>query len=201
MTLATIMPTRNTPALIESMLSVLFPDVRTILDVTYGNGAFWKGSGRTVIALDKDRARARDVCADFTALPFRDRSVDLVVFDPPYHTDMGRGKPSIMGARFGTFATLADLRAALTAGCREAMRVARIGALIKVQDYVHASRVQWLDQWVIDELGLPYERVFQVRAHKLIDPKWGPPLSARRTHGIYLAYRTDGDVHRRRRCA
>lgn len=201
MTLYTIMPTRQTGRVLEDMLTVLFPDATTILDTTYGNGAFWKGSARQVIALDKDRARARDVCADFTALPFRDASVDVVVFDPPYHTDMGKGKPSVMGARFGAFPTLADLRAALTQGCLEARRVARVGVIVKVQDYVHASRVQWMDQWVIETLGLPYERVIQPRTSKICDPKWGSQLSAYRNHGMFLAYRTDGDVHKRRRSA
>ncbi len=124
-----------------------------------------------------------------------------MTFDPPYHTDMGRGKPSVMGARFGTFATIPDLRAAIECGCREAWRVARVGVIVKVQDYVHASRVQWLPRWVCDALGEPYDRVIQVRTHKIVDPKWGAQRSAYRNHAEFLAFRKGDQRHIRRRAA
>jgi hypothetical protein len=111
---------------------------------------------------------------------------------------MGRGKPSVMGARFGTFPTIPDLRAALDQGCCEAWCVARLGVIVKCQDYVHASRVQWLPRWVQVALGEPYDRVIQRRPQKIVDPKWREQRSAYRNHAEFLAFRKDGPVHRAR---
>jgi hypothetical protein len=184
---------------VARMLAVLYPDARTVLDMTYGSGKFWDGSARVAVTgLDLDPARAPNVVGDFRALPFADRSFDVAIFDPPYHTDMGRGKSSIMGARFGTFATLPELEAAVRQGCAEAWRVARLGVIVKCQDYIHASRPVWMSDWVRSALGEPYDFAMQVRPHKITDPKWSRQLSAWRNHATYWAFRKDGNVHRSR---
>ena len=71
--------------------------------------------------LDLDPSRARDVVGDFRALDFEDDSFDVGIFDPPYQWDMGRGKPSVMGGRFGTYRSEAEARASIQAGAREAL--------------------------------------------------------------------------------
>lgn len=201
MTLYSVMVTNDTPMLIDQMMQVFFPDAKTVLDVTYGNGAFWKGLSYDVTGLDVDPDRAKDVCADFQRLPFSDDAFDITVFDPPYHTDMGRGKASVMGGRFGTFPRIIDLHSAVRRGANEAMRVGKIGALIKVQDYCHASKIQWMPDWVKEVLGDPYDSVIQVRQRKIVDPKWGAQLTAYRNHAVFLAYRKDGVTHKRRKIA
>jgi hypothetical protein len=87
------------------LLRVIFPDATTVLDATYGKGMFWAGSTADVqvTSLDRNQARRVDVVGDFTALPFRDGAFDVCIFDPPYQWDMGRGKGSIIGNRFGTY--------------------------------------------------------------------------------------------------
>ena len=96
---------RAAPAeIVAGMLRVLYPDAETLLDATHGHGRFWTADPPVAVTgLDLDTARAPHVVGDFRALPFRDGSFDVVIFDPPYHTDMGRGKASVMGSRFGTF--------------------------------------------------------------------------------------------------
>lgn len=199
----------ETPVQIMSRaLPIWFPDARNILDVTYGHGKFWLGeqlenrlrawNGLTVYGTDLDPARALTAVADFQHLPFRDGKVDLIVFDPPFHTDMGHATPSVMGARFGTFATIPDLQEAVQAGCREAWRVARLGVIAKVQDYIHASRAVWISDWLRGELGEPYDVVHQVRKHKITSPMWTRQLSAWRNHATYWAFRKDGPIHKAR---
>lgn len=195
---------RGTSAqVVAKMLRVLFPDARTVLDMTYGSGSFWRGSdaGLDVTGIDINPDRARHVAADFTRLPFRDDSFDVAIFDPPYHTDMGRGKASVMGARFGAYPTLIELMMAVRKGSVEAMRVGRLGAIVKVQDYVHASRLVEMTQWVRERIGSPYQRVDILRTHKLLDPKWGDQLSAYSNSATFLAYRHGDQRHIRRKSA
>ena len=188
--------------IVAGMLRVLYPDARTVLDATHGNGRFWDGAASArVTGLDLDRTREPDVVGDFRGLPFRADAFDVVIFDPPYHTDMGRGKPSAMGSRFGHVATIADLQTMLVAGCLEARRVSRLGCIVKVQDYIHAARLVRMSAWVEAALGEPFDFVHQARKHKIRDRKWSRQLSAWRNHATYWAFRWDGPVHRARAAA
>ncbi len=133
-------------------------------------------------------------------MPFTDGAFDVAIFDPPFHTDMGRGTASVMGARFTTFGTLAELRAAVEHGCREAWRVGRLGAIVKCQDYIHESRAVRMSRWVQDAMPVePFDALHLRRRHKLVDLKWWDQLSVWRNHATFWVYRTDGPVHRRRR--
>ena len=190
---------------IARLMTVLFPDARTVLDTTFGSGAFWKGTGLpvTVTGMDINPERARDVCADFTRLPFADDSFDVVVFDPPYHTDVGHAKASETHKRYGSFATIDELRPAVERGTAEAWRVARLGAIVKVQDYIHASRAVWMSLWVHGAIPVePYDVLHVQRAcGKIRSPRWTRQLSVWRNHATYWVYRKGGPVHRARRPA
>lgn len=188
---------------VERLLGVLLPDAVTILDATYGSGSFWRGSHADVrvTGLDINPSRAKHVCGDFTRLPFVDDAFDVVIFDPPYHTDVGHQKASATHARFGSFDTLADLRLAVQLGTAEAWRVARLGVIVKVQDYIHASRAVWMSLWVHGAIPVePYDVLYaRRRCGKIRSPKWNDQLSVWRNHATYWVYRKDGAVHRRRR--
>src|SRR5688572_13762586 len=105
-----------------------------------------------------------------------------------------------MGKRFGTFGTIPELQAAVEQGARECWRVARLGVLAKVQDYIHASRLTMLSDWVRAAIPeAPYDFVHGWGQGTITDPKWGEQLSVR--HGgqpTYWAFRKDGPVHKRR---
>jgi hypothetical protein len=182
------------------LLRVLFPDARTILDMTYGKGNFWNGKADVeVVGIDLDPGRARDVCADFTRLPFADGAFDVAIFDPPYQWDMGRGKASIIGALFGTYGSEADAKRAVQLGSLEAWRVSRLGVLVKVQNYIHASRLVHMTRWVEDAIPSPlYDELHLVNPRKLIVPRWKDQLSVYRNHSTFLAFRHGDQRHVRR---
>lgn len=196
--LLSVMPGLSSAQAIERLRALLYPDARTALDLTYGRGGFWApGSPLRVVGLDRNPARARDVCADFTALPFLDDAFDLAIFDPPFLTEMSpRAK---MGAAFGWFASGAECEAAVRAGCREAGRVGRLGAIVKVQDHIHSSKAVWMSEWVRQELGEPFDFLMTTRASKMGGSNWGEQLSVRRNHCSYWCFRFDGQRHQRRR--
>ena len=125
---------------VADILRVLFPDARTVLDMTYGKGQFWSPKHPvpvTVTGLDIDPQRARDVIGDFQCPDLYEESQDVAIFDPPYQWGMGRGKPSVMGERFGTYHSEAEARATIQQGVRAAWQVSRLGIIVKVQDHVH----------------------------------------------------------------
>jgi len=179
-----------TAALVAGLLVVAFPDAHTALDLTPGRGCFFREDVPIHVTVTSSRA-------DFRELPDADASYEVVLFDPPHVADAGA--QSIMGARFGTYRTLAALEAAVRQGAREAWRVARVGVVVKVTDAMHASRFVRMSGWIYAELGEPYDVVHQVRARPLVDPRWRQPqLSARNNGSTYLIFRKDGPEHRRR---
>jgi hypothetical protein len=186
---------------VAGLLRIAFPDAETALDMTWGNGSFWDGSAHVeVTGLDIDSTRARDVVGDFRSLDFAACSFDVAIFDPPFHTNMGRGKASVMGARFKTFATIAELRDAIEAGCREAWRVSRLGVIVKVQNHIHESRLIQMTRWVEDAIPSPlYDELHLQRPAKLLDGKWSDQLSVWRNHSTLMVFRHGDQRHNRRR--
>src|SRR5207248_1563814 len=132
---------------------------------------------------------------DFRALPFGPEAFDVAIFDPPYLTDTS--ERSIMGRRFGHFPTVAELRAAVEQGCREAWRVARLGLIVKCQDYIHASCPVWMSDWVKGALPVePYDHLILRRSRKITDRKWNRQLSVWRNHATFWVFRKDGQKHK-----
>ncbi len=188
---------------VSRLMALLFPDAVTVLDTTFGSGSFWKGCTLPVqvTGLDINPERARDVCADFTRLPFADSSFDVVVFDPPYQWDMGRGKASVMGGRFGSYQSEQHARETIQGGAAEAWRVARLGLLVKVQNHIHASRLVHMTRWVEDAVPSPLYDELHLTRRKMVYPKWRDQLSVYRNHATFMAFRQDGPVHRARKAA
>jgi hypothetical protein len=176
-------------AVVAAMLRVLFPDARTALDLTPGRGRFRDGMAHVAVVASG---------ADFRCLPYADGAFDVAVFDPPHVADGGAN--GIMARRFGTY-TAADLEPTIRRGCREAMRVGRLGCIVKVTDHVHGRRFWDQSGWVRDELGVPYDVVHQVRPRNLEDGKWRNVFSARSNGAVYLAFRHGDQRHRARRGA
>ena len=182
-------------------MQVCFPDQKSILDSTYGRGNFWPKDQRdAIVGVDINPVRAKDICADFTRLPFADNAFDITVFDPPYVSNMGKGKPSVMGSQFGSFASLGELESTVRAGTREAWRVSRLGVIVKIQDHIRSGRLMRMSRWVEEEIPVPlYDEMHVMQQRKLVDPKWGDEqLSIYRNHSTYMVFVKGSQYHRRR---
>jgi hypothetical protein len=189
---------------LDKILTILVPETQTVLDMTWGYGNFWTPAMLArwrVTGYDLDPALAKDKVGDFTALKDADGAYDVAIFDPPYQTDPGAA--AVIDAQFGSYPTIADLRHAVTLGTREAVRVARVGIVVKVMDYIHASRLVRMSRWVEEAAGLDlYDFVMVESPSKIEDGRWtkhGAQLSVRSTATTWLVFRKDGPVHRRRR--
>jgi hypothetical protein len=166
----------------------IYPDAVTALDLSPGERCFWSERVPTGLTVTFSPH-------DFTCTPYADRSFDLPIIDPPHLGGLGEG--SFMRARYGTYSTK-ELPKVIRAGAREAWRLARIGALVKVCDHVNSAHFRRETGWVIDAVGQePYEVVHIIRP-PVGSARWPEePLSARSNGSTLLLFRR-GSKYRRR---
>jgi len=171
-----------------------------ILDATVNMGRFWVGSERNVIGLDVNAKFRPDVVADNRRMPFNDRRIDVVVYDPPHVPNQGRDKSKDFNTRFGLV-----LRSSAQNGynfthlyppfVREAFRVLKPEGLLlcKIADYIHNHRYQWahveLVRAAIDAGFCACDCIVKVRKGPIVDPKWKTAHHARRQHCYWLVFR------------
>lgn len=173
---------------------------RRILDATLNGGRFWRGSKRAVIGMDIDPRHGPGLVADNTAMPFRDASLDVIVYDPPHIPNQGKDNKKDFGTRFGLV-----LRSSKENGytfthtfppfVREAYRVLREEGVLfcKITDYVHHHRYQWAHIELISaarEAGFtPCDCIVKIRKGPIIDPKWKTAHHTRRQHCYWIVFR------------
>jgi len=173
---------------------------RRILDATINGGRFWRGSKRSVVGIDIERAHKPAIVADNTHMPFGDSFFDVVVYDPPHIPNQGRDKLKDFNTRFGL-----GIKSPKEKGyafshtfppfVKEAHRVLRNEGLLfaKIADYVHDHRYQWahveLVQAAKDAGFVPCDCIIKIRKGPIIDPKWKVAHHSRRRHCYWLVFR------------
>ena len=115
----------------------------TVIDVTWGAGGFWTHfHPKVLIGCDLVAVRARNVMADFTALPFPDNAADTVVFDPPYKLNGIRAerysRHPLRGG--GPYMPASHRHGLMVTGLVESIRVARRYVLAKCADQQSSGR-------------------------------------------------------------
>ena len=173
---------------------------RRILDATVNLGRFWRSSHRPVIGMDIELRYRPAVVGDNRQMPFRDCTMDVVVYDPPHIPNQGKDRSKDFNRRFGLVLkspkengySFAHLYPAFV---REAYRVLRPEGLLicKITDYVHGHRFQWahvdLLQVATAEGFCPCDCIVKVRKGPIIDPRWKNAHHARRHHCYWLVFR------------
>jgi hypothetical protein len=173
---------------------------RLILDAPVNGGRFWRGSTRPVIGLDIDPSHSPSICGDNTAMPFRDGSFDVVVYDPPHIPNQGRDRSKDFNTRFGLGARSPkehgySFSYTYPVFMAEAWRtLIREGILLcKIADYVHNHRYQWAHVDLIragQEAGFTAcDCIIKVRKAPIIDPKWKIAHHSRRQHSYWIIFR------------
>lgn len=140
-----------------------------------------------------DPSAPTDLNCDFTDTGLPDESYDLAVYDPPHLADLGAD--SIMGKRFGSASGSAGLDALVTAGVREAWRIARVGILVKLADSSHGSEFLQLSRWVFDQFDRQPYFVAHTTRSQLEDGKWKVQRVPRCNGAVYLVWRRDRHQH------
>jgi hypothetical protein len=123
-----------------------------VLDMTYGNGTFWKwdwtGPGIDLTKVDLYGTEDDVLPLDCTALPFSGGSFDWVVFDPPFTANGPQSEGSSSNDRYratrgqdGAPGNAGQVRDLMIAGVLEACRVASTGIVVKMQDTVESGKL------------------------------------------------------------
>jgi len=173
---------------------------RRILDATVNGGRFWRGSKRPVIGLDIEAAHKPNLVADNTAMPFRDGSFEVVVYDPPHIPNQGRDNKKDFNKRFGLVLRSPKenhytFTHTFPPFLREAFRVLKGEGILlcKITDYVHHHRYQWAHIELINaahKAGFtPCDCIIKIRKGPIVDPKWRTAHHTRRQHCYWLVFR------------
>lgn len=103
---------------------------RIEVDVTYGNGGFYKEIENPVHCFDID-PNLVDTPASSDDLPLKEKSVNSLMFDPPFLTYVRAAREGngnmIMAKRFGGYWKYDELESHYKATLREAHRVLDVG--------------------------------------------------------------------------
>lgn len=186
--------------LFPSILSIYVATGSLVADVTYGRGVFWRH-----VPEDAYRLLATDLAdgVDACELPYDDRSLDCVVFDPPYmHTPGGtahvghqnyenyyRNNKSASKKKYHE--AVLDL---YFSAAREAWRVLRTSGvyIVKCQDEVCANRQRLTHVEIINELaeyGFVAEDLFVIlRNAKPGVSRILRQAHARKNHSYFLVF-------------
>lgn len=158
-----------------------------VADVTYGEGAFWR-------KLPGIPVRKTDLATgvDCGALPCADRSVDVLVLDPPYQPR--HGNPSrqfgvgdtYRGAQSG-LQTITDVLEVYQRGLKEAARVVRTGGrvLVKTQDLTYNHRLHLVH---LDVLRLMVDAGFDLADMYVLLNKSRMPQPTRRQERAHRSH-------------
>jgi len=137
--------------LLDALFEFYCPQAKIIIDVCCNERRMWKGSewGSRVMYYDKDITMKPDVVARWDALPNKDRSVDVLVYDPPHLPLAAASEKSLQryGQDYGLgFSVKAsNVQALFLPFLVEAARVLKKDGLIfaKIKDYIHNHQYQW----------------------------------------------------------
>lgn len=170
------------------------------LDVTYGSGNFYREIDQPKIKLDISPRFEDVVAGDSRNLPFKDGSVQSVMFDPPF---MISGGPRGLGDketshalhhRFSWFKYWTSLQEMYGSSIREANRVLRSGGwlVVKCQDQVSSGKQHWLHCDVYAyaiQCGLYPKDLFILAAKNRMIPNWQKKQQhARKFHSYFWVF-------------
>jgi hypothetical protein len=165
-------------------------------DLTFGNGSFWKKHTRPRLCFDVTPLHEGVIQANSCALPCEAKSLQNVVFDPPFLTYVKNGRDHnskvAMTARFGGYWTYGQLTEHYTGTLDECARVLRNGGKVvfKCQDVIHNHRMHCTHanviQWGI-ERGFRLRDLFVLTAKsRMPGPQKGTQRHARVWHSYFL---------------
>lgn len=146
------------------------------VDLTYGNGSFYRGITKPAYRFDIQPLDPDVEMADSGRTPLKDNSVNSVVFDPPFLTYIRQGREhnSIMAKRYGGYWNYEDLESHYKRTLVETHRILeKKGIMVfKCQDIIHNHRMHATHINVVNwatEIGFRLKDIFVLVAPNRIN--------------------------------
>ena len=192
----------NNDDLFPHILALYVATGSTVADITYGKGVFWKKISKGMYRL---KPSDLSMGTDSRALPYRDGTIDCVVFDPPYMHTPG-GSAHVGHQNFEQY--YKNNNAASKSGAKyheavlelyydtasEAKRVLRDGGvfIVKCQDEVCANQQRLTHVEIINHyatLGFCVEDLFVLmRRNKPGMSRVAKQVHARKNHSYFIVF-------------
>ncbi len=177
---------------IETILQIHFPECGKIADLTWGKGAFWRGSCRNVVGMDIAPRFGCHVKADARYVPLRDDSVDVVVFDPPHIYSPGHITGMNIVGDYGSFQTLEEAHRIYLDAAQDIAFAGRLRSIIKCTDMVKHGRYVPTHAMVMAGmapfLGWPADLAILDSGVVRMQP-WSQVKHLRHAHSYFLVYK------------
>jgi tRNA G10 N-methylase Trm11 len=187
--------------ILDTLLGIHSPcDNPIIMDTTYNSGKMWKKcSHKPNITMDIDPKYRTTIVGDFKKIPVEDKSVDVIVFDPPHLTSDGDSEHSskIYKECYGITKDDKD-RDGLNVSkifapfLKEALRILKPKGVIlaKIADLVHSGKYQFQHVDLINEaksMGFNVDDLLiKVRKSVLMSSKWKTIQHLRKNHCYWV---------------
>ncbi len=191
------------PEVLDQLFEFYVRPAGKVVDVTCNKRRMWKGlNTEGVIFCDIDESVKPDVVCDFRKLPFGDKEVSVIVFDPPHLPSAAGTDQSLKHfvSNYGLKNTLVgdNVTGFFKPFLEEAKRVLVDDGLVfcKLADFVHNHRYQWsLVDFICavrETQGLTATDLILKRdpsAGNLASGRWVKSFHARRCHCYFIIIR------------
>ena len=163
-----------------------------VLDPTYGWGKMWdRHRPGLLVTCDLEPEAPVGMVADFTRLPFRDRTFGSTLYDPPYAYRGTADGQADFDTRFGTdvYRLKADITGLILAGAVECGRVTSRFLIVKCQRSVVAARLVPQPYIVLDHLEDTNQWRYRDELHLLsyrAQPAGRNQLNSRSNYSTFL---------------
>lgn len=191
------------PGLIEEMLQFycrVAPE--PILDATFNEGRFWRGSERRVLSMDIKPVVPVDFECDNQKMPgVRANQFGVVIYDPPHVGNNGRDKSvKQFDTKFGAHVvslkqenyTLSHLYPGFLKQAHRVLKQEGI-VLAKITDQVNSHRSRWAHvdfMRMAEEAGfIVCDLIVKVRKGPMMSSKWKKMVHARKRHCFWIVLR------------
>lgn len=183
--------------LFADVMSMYAKDGYRVIDVTYGNGNFWKELDTTKWVFNGSDLLTG---VDARCLPYETGSIDIEVFDPPYmHNASGTVKDSI-SASYNINGTpnlrgtddIISLYADVFIEARRVLKPKTGLLVVKCQDGIESGKQRWnhiVLYNIATALGFVAEDLFVLIQSTTPANRWEHQKHARKNHSYFWVFR------------
>ena len=180
---------------IESILTLHSKSGIIDLDPCYSVGNFYNKTGidPPMLKFDITPQSVGVIQADVRNIPIQSKSVETIVFDPPFMFGThGQTKNNIMNKRFTMFDKFEELQSVYMGALKEFQRVLKKGGIVafKCQDYTDSKTTMThclVHNWAVESGLYPKDLFILISGHRIFNPNLNQK-HARKFHSYWWVF-------------